>query len=265
MPLALDFICPLPNGVHTRPASALAKAARRFVSDVTLTNTRNGQSANSKSVLAVVSAGIRQSDTCRLSISGADEAEAMTTLSQFLAKDFSHSDNPLLTSLTPMENHNDLAVVLEKACAARMSFDPRLILLDVQCSTKADAIKQAVALLHVTGRTTQPHELEQSIWQREAAGSTSFGHGFAIPHCQSDAVLVDSLMMLKLRTPVDWNPTNCQFVRFIILVAIRQANVHTTIFSRLARKLMTAAFRKDIGNKPDPTALCAFLNSSLNI
>ncbi|RPJ72839.1 MAG: hypothetical protein EHM24_08790, partial [Acidobacteria bacterium] len=36
------FTCPLPNGIHARPASALEEVARRFRSEVTLTNERSG-------------------------------------------------------------------------------------------------------------------------------------------------------------------------------------------------------------------------------
>lgn len=263
MSLALDFICPLPNGVHARPAVALVKTARAFLSEITLTNTRTGQSANSKSLLAVVSAGIRSSDTCRLSVSGSDETEAMQVLSSFLSKDFPGCDGePRITSAFVANAHQPAPADL--ACSL---FDPALIVTDAECRTKAEAIKLAVNLLHLTGRTKRPRELEQSIWQRESVDSTGFGHGFAIPHCSSEAVLANSLVILKSRTPMDWESADRRPVNFIILMAIRQADHsdrHMTIFSRLARKLMDGAFREQITGEPDSNALSVFLNRSLN-
>lgn len=84
--MALDFTfsCPLPNGVHARPASALEEVARAFNADVVLLNKRTGRSANAKSILSIVGADIRYSDPCLLKVSGADEERAMATLGSFI-------------------------------------------------------------------------------------------------------------------------------------------------------------------------------------
>ena len=259
MPLALDFICPLFNGVHTRPAGALAKTARGFVSEVILTNSRTGQSANSKSVLAVVSAGIRQSDACRLSISGTDEAEAMAVLSSFLSNDLPHCDDARAAAWSGTSATSDAALAL---------FDPRLIVMDADIRTKAGAIDQAVNLLNTSGRTARPAEIVKSIWRREAASSTGFGHGIAIPHCVSTAVLADSLVILKLRTPIDWGSIDDQPVRLIMLMVVRateDADGRMSILSQLARKLMDENFRERIVQEPDPSALCRFFKASVNL
>src|ERR1700755_3164673 len=84
MPLDYSFSCPLPNGVHARPASALEEVARSFAADVVLFNQRTGRSANAKSILSIVGADIRFSDPCLLKISGLDEDRAMATLGAFI-------------------------------------------------------------------------------------------------------------------------------------------------------------------------------------
>src|SRR5215212_4768323 len=84
MPLDLSFSCPLPNGVHARPASALEEVARTFTAEVVLLNQRTGRSANAKSILSIVGADIRFSDPCLLKISGADEERAMVALGSFI-------------------------------------------------------------------------------------------------------------------------------------------------------------------------------------
>jgi len=54
------------------------------------------------------------------------------------------------------------------------------------------------------GRTKNPHMVEETVWQREQVYSTGFGHGFAMPHCKTNAVRSNSLVLLKLRAPVAW-------------------------------------------------------------
>ncbi len=93
--LDLFFSCPLPNGLHARPASALEAVARRFAADLTLQNMRTGQAANAKSVLAQVGLDVRFDDRCRLTASGEDEREAITALASFLDVEFPRCDAPL--------------------------------------------------------------------------------------------------------------------------------------------------------------------------
>ncbi len=58
MAVEFTFECPLPSGLHARPASHLAEVARRFDVDCLLTNLRSGASADLKSVLAIIGADI---------------------------------------------------------------------------------------------------------------------------------------------------------------------------------------------------------------
>src|SRR5690606_34203670 len=95
MSVELKFKCPLPNGVHARPASALEEVTSCFRADITLLNDRTGASANAKSVLAIVSADIRLNDECRLIASGPDERDAADALATFLKEEFPDCDQAL--------------------------------------------------------------------------------------------------------------------------------------------------------------------------
>ncbi len=90
-----SFACPLRNGLHARPASALEQVARRFASRVSLRNERTGQAANAKSVLALVALDLRFDDPCRLSTEGNDEREALTALRSFVDVEFARCDAPI--------------------------------------------------------------------------------------------------------------------------------------------------------------------------
>ncbi|MHB1313362.1 MAG: phosphoenolpyruvate--protein phosphotransferase, partial [Gemmatimonadaceae bacterium] len=95
MALHCTFICPLPNGLHARPATAFEHVVRGFVSDVTLVSERTGASTNAKSVLGIVGLDIRQGDQCRITIEGVDEPEASAAIARFLERDLAHCDDAI--------------------------------------------------------------------------------------------------------------------------------------------------------------------------
>jgi len=145
--------------------------------------------------------------------------------------------------------------------------DSQLIHIGVECRTRAEAIRRAVELLHAMGRAKEPQALERALSQREAISSTGFGFGFAIPHCKSDFALANSLVLLKLKNPVDWEAIDHQPVDVIILITIREADQpkgHLTILSQLARNLLDETFRQRLAAESDPTVLCTLLESTIN-
>jgi fructose-specific PTS system IIA-like component len=95
LPLEHTFTCPLPGGVHARPASALEEVARRFSARVSITNARTRMTADARSVLGIIGLGIRHGDPCVVAVSGTDEEQAVAALQRFLAEEFARFDEPL--------------------------------------------------------------------------------------------------------------------------------------------------------------------------
>lgn len=93
--LEIAFTCPLPSGIHARPASYLADCANRFVSECFITNRRSGTSANAKSVLAIIAADIRHGDECCIQIRGVDEEAALSAMRRFIERDLPGCDQPV--------------------------------------------------------------------------------------------------------------------------------------------------------------------------
>jgi multiphosphoryl transfer protein len=110
------FTCPLPGGMHARPASALEHIARRFTCDVSIVNGRTGQSANAKSVLGIVSLDIRSGDPCRLLSVGRDAAWAIESLRVFIERTLPHVDDAP-PPVEPEPGGLDLPRVLRQAGA----------------------------------------------------------------------------------------------------------------------------------------------------
>lgn len=66
------------NGLHTRPGAVFVKACKAFNSNITVEN--KGRSANAKSLMKLMSAGIVKDDVITLTIEGDDEVAAMEKL-----------------------------------------------------------------------------------------------------------------------------------------------------------------------------------------
>jgi fructose-specific PTS system IIA-like component len=172
----------------------------------------------------------------------------------------------LLEAAAHCATADEVDVLLEQfsAQASLPLLETGLVMIDADATSKEEAIKQAVDRLFVTSRTDQAHLVEDAVWRREATYSTGFGHGFAIPHCQTNAVRFNSLVLLKLKTPVAWNSLDGQPVRVVILLAIRSAQAGTThlqVLAKLARKIMDDDFRAALEQENNAGRLCAILQA----
>ncbi len=95
MPRDLQFIFPLKNGFHARPASAFQELANRYASAITVINDGSGATANGKSTLALVSTMTKEGDACTVRIDGADADQAAAAIRTFLEETLPHCDDDL--------------------------------------------------------------------------------------------------------------------------------------------------------------------------
>jgi phosphoenolpyruvate-protein phosphotransferase len=93
--LEFAFTCSLSDGLHARPASHLAEVATDFASECFLANLRTGAIASLKSVLAIISADVRQGDRCTVQVRGTDEQAAHAALLRFIEQVLPGCDVPL--------------------------------------------------------------------------------------------------------------------------------------------------------------------------
>lgn len=75
----------VPNivGLHARPAAALVNAAKGYASEIRLR--RGTRDVNAKSLVSIMSLGVRCGDSVQLSACGPDAAEAVQTLTALIA------------------------------------------------------------------------------------------------------------------------------------------------------------------------------------
>jgi len=143
-----------------------------------------------------------------------------------------------------------------------------LVLLGSTSRTKEEVIQEMVDAFYISGRTEDRGLVEEALWARESEYSTGLGHGFAIPHCKTDAVTANSICILRLNAPIDWDSIHGEQVRMVVLLALRKsevANMHMQVFSSLARKLDDDDFRRHLLNVASAEQVTSYLAEQLGL
>ncbi|HUA87526.1 MAG TPA: phosphoenolpyruvate--protein phosphotransferase [Bryobacteraceae bacterium] len=136
--------------------------------------------------------------------------------------------------------------------------DSALIQLDSESRGKEEVISELVNALYAAGYTDDRGALEEALWARESVYPTGVGHGFAIPHCKSKAVLANGIAMVRLRQPIEWGSLDHRPVGVVVLFAVREStgqNFPMKLFAQLARKLMDEKFRDLLTGAQSPVEL----------
>ncbi len=169
---------------------------------------------------------------------------------------------------TPAEVETQIRTSSWRRSADRAVLEQDLIVVGSDASSKEEAIKEAVDLLFIAGRTEQPRDLEEAVWAREATYSTGLGYGFAVPHGSSEAVQAPSLAVLRLDSPVNWESMDGQPVSTVMLLvtpASDKTGAHMKVFATLCRRLMHEEFRGRLHAAPHPGEVLAFLKAELGL
>jgi multiphosphoryl transfer protein len=143
-----------------------------------------------------------------------------------------------------------------------------LVLLGSNSQTKEEVMQEMVDAFYVSSRTDERLLLEEALWAREAVYSTGLGYGFATPHCKTDAVTADSICILRLKEPINWDSVDGERVRMVVLLALRNseaAGTHMQVFSTLARKLMNDEFRQHLLSVETADQVTTYLAGQLGI
>lgn len=82
MTVSKDIIIAAPHGLHMRPATIFAKAAKEFESSVTITAA--GQTVSAKSPMKIIALNLAKDTPIVLTCEGADEEKALETLSALI-------------------------------------------------------------------------------------------------------------------------------------------------------------------------------------
>jgi fructose-specific PTS system IIA-like component len=190
---------------------------------------------------------------------------------------------PVVKSAVAKLRRSDCGALLQRALASRTReevesivatgaagkgplLEAALVNFEVEATTKHEAIRALVNTLEIAGRTSAPDELEEALWLREESYSTGFGSGFALPHCKSNHVSDNSIVVLRLTHPVDWASLDGIPVDVIICLAIRESDhgrEHMRNMACLARLMMSETFRNQIRGASSPDTLVELIITHL--
>lgn len=123
---------------------------------------------------------------------------------------------------------------------------PELVTIDLTATDARDAVDELAGLLQAAGRVTDRAAFVEVVMAREAeTGGTGMESGIAIPHGKSAAVDRASVAFGRSATGIDFGAGDGVTADLIFLIAAPegQDDLHVTLLSRLARRLIHEEFR----------------------
>ena len=81
-----EFVDTDPQGIHARPAGLLVKEAKKFESNISVF--KGARKGNLKKIFTVMALGVKQGETIKVQVEGADEEQAASTVEAFLKENF---------------------------------------------------------------------------------------------------------------------------------------------------------------------------------
>ena len=130
------------------------------------------------------------------------------------------------------------------------------VLVNVDVSSKKRAFEEVGLLfeeLHGLSRAV----ITDSLFARERLGSTSLGHGVAIPHGRIKGLKAPMASLLQLAKPIGFDAPDDQPVSLLIFLLVPETATqkHLEILSEIAEMLSDTALRERLMHTHDATAL----------
>lgn len=145
-----------------------------------------------------------------------------------------------------------------------MIISESLVQLNLNATTKDDALKQLATIAAKSGKINNEAEYINAVLKREAEFSTAVGFGIAIPHGKSNAVNEPFFMFARVGA-IDWDSMDGEPIDMIFLIGVPMSDAsstHLKILASLSRKLMKEPFRNSLREAQTPKDLLDFLEAS---
>ena len=81
-----EFVVTDPQGIHARPVGLLVKEAKKFESNISVF--KGARKGDLKKIFTVMALGVKQGETIKVQVEGADEEQAASTVEAFLKENF---------------------------------------------------------------------------------------------------------------------------------------------------------------------------------
>lgn len=145
---------------------------------------------------------------------------------------------------------------------------PSLVTTDLDATDTAGAIDELARLLEADGRVTDRATYVAAVLAREEeTGGTGMESGIAIPHAKSPVVTRPSVAFGRSANGVDFGAEDGTPADLIFLIAAPEGadDVHVTLLSRLARRLIHEEFRTSLREAGSPEDVFATIKREVQL
>lgn len=81
-----EFVVTDPQGIHARPAGLWVKEAKKFESNISVF--KGARKGDLKKIFTIMALGVKQGETIKVQVEGADEEQAASAVEAFLKENF---------------------------------------------------------------------------------------------------------------------------------------------------------------------------------
>lgn len=115
--------------------------------------------------------------------------------------------------------------------------------LNLNASTKENALDQMISLAFNSGNITDKEKLREEVFNRESISSTGIGEGIAIPHAKSSCITSPIIAIGVFKEGIEYDSIDGEKVKIIFLLCAPENNdVHLDILSKLSSYLLDEHF-----------------------
>ena len=139
----------------------------------------------------------------------------------------------------------------------------KVMLLDLQATTKEAAIDEMINSLVDNGVVTDFDVFKAGIMAREAQTSTGLGDGIAMPHSKNAAVKEATVLFAKSNKGVDYESLDGQPTDLIFIIAAPEGanDTHLAALAELSKYLMQDGFADRLRKVTSPDEVIAAFNT----
>ena len=140
----------------------------------------------------------------------------------------------------------------------------RNIQVDVAVTSRNDALIYLADFAVKNKLANDSDAVYDSYLKREKEGSTGMTDGFAIPHAQSAAIAKSSMIVLKLKEPIDWQSLDGKKIDTVIsfLIPETDSNAHLQYLSNTAKLLTHEDFIASLKKANTPEEIQALFENN---
>jgi fructose-specific phosphotransferase system IIA component len=140
-----------------------------------------------------------------------------------------------------------------------------LVALDLDVADRWGAIDALAGLLDADGRISDQAAYVGAVRAREEeTGGTAMEMGIAIPHAKSAGVKEPGVAFGRTREPIEFGDEQADLI-FLIAAPEGEHNLHVTVLSQLARRLVHDRFRTALREARTPEEVVDLMRQEVKL